>query len=36
MDDEDSLYWIDEEGEKLNIAFPAILGGLGCLEPYFT
>jgi hypothetical protein len=38
-DGEDSLYWMDEDCEKLNIAFPAILdmdGGFGRSEPYFS
>ena len=37
--DGDSLYFVDEEHEKFNIAFPAILdmeGGFGRLEPYFS
>jgi hypothetical protein len=38
-DDEDSLYWMDEDCEKLNIAFPAILDMDGSFErsdPYFS
>ena len=38
-DEEDSAYWIDEDDEKLCLAFPAVLdldGAFSRLEPYFS
>jgi hypothetical protein len=38
-EDEESVYWIDKEKQKLSLAFPAVLdldGAFARLDPYFS